>query len=68
MFDPEKFKFEAGAVYRVTFKNGLSGEYHGEALARGFHFDSREVETVERMEVSVPPAPEEKEPDFYFDN
>jgi hypothetical protein len=34
-------------VYRIHFKNGLSGEYHGTALAQQFPFDPREVESIE---------------------
>jgi len=49
VFDPAAFPFRA-CVYRIHFKNGLSGEYHGEALATSFPFDPREVHRVEEAE------------------
>jgi hypothetical protein len=48
VFDPAAFKFRACA-YRIHFKNGLSGEYHGEVLAANFPFDPREVHRVEEV-------------------
>lgn len=48
-FDPTAFDFEPRA-YRITFKNGNSGEYDGAVLARQFPFDPREVERVEPVE------------------
>jgi hypothetical protein len=41
--------FQAGHDYRVHFKNGCSGEYAGEVLARQFPFDLEQVERVERI-------------------
>jgi hypothetical protein len=49
IFDPAAFVFHP-RVYRVHFKNGLSGEYHGEVLGHNFPFDPREVERVEPVE------------------
>ncbi len=49
VFDPAAFDFHP-CVYRIHFKNGLSGEYHGQALASNFPFDPREVHRVERVE------------------
>ena len=49
VFDPTAFTFRACA-YRIHFKNGLSGEYQGQALATNFPFDPREVHRVEEAE------------------
>ena len=49
VFNPPAFTFDR-AVYRVHFKNGLSGEYRGEVLAQNFPFDPREVHRVEESE------------------
>jgi hypothetical protein len=49
VFDPAAFPFRA-CVYRIHFKNGLSGEYQGETLAANFPFDPREVHRVEEAE------------------
>ena len=49
VFDPTAFPFRACA-YRIHFKNGLSGEYDGQALAANFPFDPREVHRVEEVE------------------
>jgi hypothetical protein len=49
VFDPTAFPFDK-PVYRVHFKNGLSGEYRGEVLAQNFPFDPREVHRVEESE------------------
>jgi hypothetical protein len=48
-FDPSDFPF-ADRVYRIHFKNGLSGEYHGAVLKMQFPFDPREVERIEHAE------------------
>ncbi|HET7107794.1 MAG TPA: hypothetical protein VFI38_13370 [Candidatus Acidoferrum sp.] len=48
VFDPAAFTFGPGA-YRIHFKNGLSGEYDGAALALNFPFDPREVHRVEEV-------------------
>ena len=49
VFDPEEFPF-ADRVYRIHFKNGNSGEYHGNALAHSFPFDPAEVVRIEHAE------------------
>ena len=49
VFNPPAFPFRACA-YRIHFKNGLSGEYDGQALATNFPFDPREVHRVEEAE------------------
>jgi len=46
VFDPASYSFE-DRVYRIHFKNGLSGEYAGVVLGQSFPFDPREVERVE---------------------
>ena len=48
-FDPTAFPFDL-PVYRVHFRNGLSGEYRGEVLRANFPFDPREVHRVESVE------------------
>lgn len=47
-FDPKAFGFE-DRVYRVTFKNGNSGQYRGLHLARRFPFDPRLIVRVEPL-------------------
>jgi hypothetical protein len=49
VFDAPAFGFEA-RTYRITFKNGNSGEYDGAVLAGYFPFDPREVARVEPVE------------------
>jgi hypothetical protein len=49
VFNPTAFPFDR-AVYRVQFKNGLSGEYSGAALKANFPFDVREVLRVESVD------------------
>jgi len=49
VFDPAAFGFEP-RTYRVHFKNGLSGEYDGAALATAFPFDASQIQAVEPIE------------------
>ena len=49
VFDPAAFGFEP-RTYRVHFKNGLSGEYDGAALATVFPFDPAQIQAVEPIE------------------
>lgn len=48
-FDPRTFTFE-DRVYRVTFKNGNSGQYRGLHLGRRFPFNPRLIARVEPLE------------------
>src|SRR5689334_616845 len=48
-FDPAAFTFAPGP-YRIHFKNGLSGEYDGAALATSFPFPVDAIERVEPIE------------------
>lgn len=49
--------------YRVTFKNGLSGEYDGQVLATSFPFDPEQVEGIALVHAApvAPVAPAEEE-------
>lgn len=49
------FKFEPGTDYRIHFRNGHSGEYHGAALVHGLPFSALEV-----VKVDVIPRAEEE--------
>jgi len=57
-FDPSEFSFEAHHSYRVTFKNGLSSECDGAALANAFPFDPAQVERIEKTQHIGGPAKE----------
>jgi hypothetical protein len=49
VFNPKEFPFE-DRVYRVTFKNGHSGQYTGLVLKRHFPFDPKQIKRVEPVE------------------
>lgn len=49
VFDHSDFDFEDRA-YRIHFKNGNSGEYHGLTLKQAFPFDPREITRIEPVE------------------
>jgi len=44
-----KFRFEVGKDYRITFRNGHSGEYHGAALVNGLPFSEEQIADVAEM-------------------
>lgn len=48
------FEFEAGRDYRVSFRNGQSGEFHGQALQYCAPFDFAQVVSIDVM--PLPPV------------
>jgi|SRR5712664_3699029 len=48
-FEPENFMFES-KPYRVTFKNGNSGEYSGESLCYLFPFAPELIASIQPVE------------------